>query len=226
MEGLPILLFGGFFVLIVVLGILGHFQEKKRRETLRKFAEARQWYFESDKVRGFDAKYLRFDFLDRGRNRYAHNIVAGTHEGYEIEAFDYHYETRSRGSDGKRKTRHHRFSVAVIGSPFPLRDMTIRPEGVFDKLSAAFGWDDIDFESAEFSRKFHVKAQDRRWAYDVLNQRAMAFLLESPQYEIHFAGPHLALRSRSRFEPWEFAKTVEMGTTLLDGIPGFAKESI
>ena len=226
MEGLPILLFGGFFVLVIALGVLGHFQEKKRQQTLKQFAEARQWYFEPSRVRGFDSKYLQFDFLDRGRNRYAHNIITGNHEGFEMEVFDYHYETRSRDSDGKTKTRHHRFSVAIIEAPFPLKDLTIRPEGVFDKLSAAFGWDDIDFESSEFSRKFHVKSPDRRWAYDVLHQRMMAYLLENPQYEIFLSGRHLAVRSPKRFEPWEFSKSVEMGTTLLSGIPGFAKDSV
>lgn len=223
MDGLPILIFGGFFLLAIAVGILGHLQEKNRRETLKQFAKERRWRFEGAKIRGYDSKYHQFDFLDRGRNRYAHNIVEGKHEGFAIEVFDYHYETRSRDSDGDQKTRHHRFSVAVVESPFSLKDMTIRPEGVFDKLSAAFGWDDIDFESSEFSREFHVKSPDRRWAYDVLHQRTMAYLLECPYYEIYFSGRHLAIRSVKRFEPWEFSQSVEMGVTLLAGIPEFAR---
>ena len=221
---LPFLLFGGFFVLVIVLAIHSHKKEKERTEKLRQFAQARGWYFEPEKVRGFDSKYLEFDFLDRGSNRYAYNILAGRHNDYEVEVFDYHYETRSTDSKGRRKTTHHRFSVAVLDVPFPLKRLTIRPEGVFDKLSAAFGWDDIDFESAEFSRRFHVKAEDRRWAYDVIHGRTMEFLLGCPGYEYHFtASGRLAVRSSSRFEPWEFSKAVEIGETLLNAIPDFAK---
>ena len=56
-------------------------------------------------------------------------------------------------------------------------DLLIRPEGLFDKIKGAFGFDDIDFESEEFSRRFHVKSSDRRFAYDVLHPRMMEFLL-------------------------------------------------
>jgi hypothetical protein len=220
---LPFLLFGGFVALAIVLGIIAHRQEKKRQEVLAQFALARQWYFEPNKVRGFDAKYLDFDFLDRGTNRYAHNILAGSHRDCVIEAFDYHYETHSTDSKGRRQTHHHRFSVAILESPFPLRQMVVRPEGIFDKLSAAFGWDDIDFESAEFSRRYHVSSPDRRWAYDVIHQRTMEHLLACPAYELHFAGRHLAIKGPGRFEPWEFAKAIDMGATVLHGIPEFAR---
>lgn len=225
MDGLPLplLLFGGFAVLIVLLAIASHRQEQKRREELARFAAVRRWHFEPERVRGFDAKYLEFDFLDRGSNRYAHHILAGRHGVYPVEAFDYHYETQSTDSEGRRQTHHHRFSVAILESPFPLREMVIRPEGILDKLSAAFGWDDIDFESAEFSRRFHVHSPDRRWAYDVLHQRTLEYLLECPAYEMHFSGHRLAVKSAGRFEPWEFAKSVDMAATLLDGIPGFAR---
>jgi hypothetical protein len=223
---LPFLLFGGVVVLIIVLAIYSHKKEKERTAKLAAFAASRQWFFEPEKVRGFDSRYLEFDFLDRGSNRYAHNIITGRHEDYELSVFDYHYETHSRDSKGRRQTHHHRFSVAVFEVPFPLKNLTIRPEGIFDKLSAAFGWDDINFESAEFSRRFHVKAEDRRWAYDVLHARAMEYLLECPKYEFHFSpAGRLAIRGSSRFEPWEFSKAVEIGDTLLDGIPEFVKSS-
>lgn len=42
-----------------------------------------------------------------------------------------------------------------------------------------FGFDDIDFESVEFSRKFFVKSPDKRFAYDVIHPAMMEFLLAS-----------------------------------------------
>ena len=53
----------------------------------------------------------------------------------------------------------------------PLEEFFGPPFGEF------FGHDDIDFESAEFSRNFYVKSSDRKWAFDILHARAMEFLL-------------------------------------------------
>ncbi len=220
---MPFLLFGLMLVVVVVAAIYSHQREKERTAALRQFAGARGLSFDEGKRRGYHSRYLEFDFFDRGSNRYAENLLAGEVRGFPIEAFDYHYETHSRDSKGRRQTHHHRFSVVILESPFPLRELTVRPEGIFDKLSAAFGWDDIDFESAEFSRRFHVKSPDRRWAYDVLHPRMMEFLLSCPDHELHLAGRRLAVRGRSRFEAHEFAPAIEMGTTLIEGIPGFAR---
>lgn len=222
----PVFLFGGFLALVIVLAIHSHKQEKERTAKLAQFAAGREWYFEPEKVRDFDEKYSDFDFFRRGGNRYASNILSGRHQEFEVEVFDYHYETHSTDSKGRRQTHHHRFSVAVLDAPFPLKNLTIRPEGIFDKLSAAFGWDDIDFESAEFSRRFHVQSEDRRWAYDVIHPRTMEYLLGCPAYEFHFSARNrLAVRGKSRFEPWEFSKAIEIGETLLKGIPDFAKSA-
>ena len=54
-----------------------------------------------------------------------------------------------------------------------------------------FGFDDIDFESDEFSREFCVKAADRRWAFDVIHQATMEFLLAAPRFTIELAGPRV-----------------------------------
>ncbi|HCT45315.1 MAG TPA: hypothetical protein DF699_08890 [Phycisphaerales bacterium] len=56
-------------------------------------------------------------------------------------------------------------------------DMLIRREGIFDKIASAFGKNDIDFESAEFSRKYYVQSESRKFAYDIIHPRMMEFLL-------------------------------------------------
>ena len=51
------------------------------------------------------------------------------------------------GKPPVRTTRTHRFSYLIVHLPFSgLPDLLIRPEGVFDKMAGAFGFDDIDFE--------------------------------------------------------------------------------
>jgi hypothetical protein len=57
-------------------------------------------------------------------------------------------------------------------------DVLVRSENLFDKVSSMLGFDDIDFESSEFSRKFCVKSPDKRFAYDLFTPRMMEFFLE------------------------------------------------
>ena len=105
MEGM-FLIFFGFLALMVVLMVVNHQQEKKRRESLAALAAFHGWTFDAEQYRGYDARYVEFDFLDRGSNRYAHNILAGESSGCAMEAFDYHYETHSTDSKGKRQTHY------------------------------------------------------------------------------------------------------------------------
>lgn len=220
-----------FFIIVpiaivgfIALAIYSHKKEQERRERLQGFADRFGLYYDPGKVRGFDDQHPQFSFLRHGSNRYAHNILTGEWQGREVTAFDYHYETHSTDSKGRRTTHHHRFSAALVRSGFPLRSMTIRPEGFFDKIKAAFGWDDIDFESAEFSKRFHVSSKDRRWAYDVLTPRTMEFLLENPNRELYFEGYILAVRSDRGLEPEEVEGLLNMGGTVLDGVPAFVRE--
>jgi len=75
-------------------------------------------------------------------------------------------------------TTTYQFSYLIVHLPFAsLPDLLIRPEGMSDKLAGAFGFDDIDFESAEFSRRFYVRSSDKRFSYDVVHPRMMEFLL-------------------------------------------------
>jgi hypothetical protein len=104
--------------------------------------------------------------------------MRGNYRGHEILAFDYHYETDSTDSKGHRNTNHHWFSFYLLFLPRSVPDLTIVPEGIFSKIAQAFGYDDIDFESAEFSRKFCVRSADKKFAYDICNSRMIEYLLQ------------------------------------------------
>jgi hypothetical protein len=138
-----------------------------------------------------------------------------------VLAFDYHYETHSTDSKGQRQTHHHHFSAVIVGSDVPLKPLLIRPEGFFDRVKGFFGFEDINFESAEFSRKFFVAAPDRKWAYDVLHQRAMEFLLVSPVFSLRFDTQCVIAWRSATFEPAEFTQALTLVRGLLEQIPDF-----
>ncbi len=214
-----------FIGLIIFGAIYSHKKEKERRAAMAAWAAERNLYFSAEKVRGFDDEYPEFDCLRQGSGRYAYNIIAGKLQGWEVKLFDYHYETHSTNSKGHRQTHHHYFSAVIVESPFPLLALTIRPEHVFHKLSAAFGWDDINFESAEFSRKYHVKAEDKRWAYDVIHAPVIEMLLGINGYS--FESNHRAMicsGGKGRHDLETFERSLWLVIDILDQIPDHAKE--
>ncbi|UCF09510.1 MAG: hypothetical protein JSW65_05445 [Candidatus Bipolaricaulota bacterium] len=210
------LLVGVVAALVVVLLIwLG----AKRRKELAAWATSRGLAFRPAKDAGFDERYRDFTCLRRGHSRWAQNIMSGDWEGHAVTAFDYRYVT----GHGKNRSVHH-FSAAIVASEIPLKPLKIRPEGLFDRVTEFFGADDIDFESAEFSREFHVKSVDPRWAYDVLHQRTMEFLLSMPRFSIQFSEREVIAWRARRFSPQAFDQAIRVVAGVLDRLPPYVRE--
>ena len=145
------------------------------------------------------------------------NRMAGKLGGRGVEAFDYSYTTGS-GKDRHTTT----LSVVLVASEIELKSLVIRPESFFDKLAEFLGWDEIKFESAEFSRRFHVKSPDRKWAYDVIDQRMMDFLLQSnTRLHIQFCGECIVLWGGGTFDVAMFERALSVGCGMLDRLPAY-----
>ena len=189
MQGMEFLI-GFAIVALIVTGIwLAHAYEKKRREEFEALARELGWRFEAE---GSDtADMACFEHFARGHSQRAlatlHGEVTIGQERWPAQAGDYTYKVTS-GAGKNRRTTTYRFTYVIVRTPFArLPDLVVRPEGLFDKLAGVFGFDDIDFESEEFSRKYHVKSADKRFAYDVLHPRMLQMLLASKPHEIALA---------------------------------------
>jgi hypothetical protein len=210
-------------LVIVVVCLLAYFnwrQQVKRRNELSLWARLKNLSFEPEN-KPIDSRVSFFKIFQRGDNRYACNLMEGQWRGRPAMCFDYHYETHSTSSKGGRQTQHHWFSAVIVQSGFPLRPLSIRPENFLDKVGEFFGADDIDFESAEFSKKFFVKSPDRKWAYDVIHQRTMEFLLASPAFRIEFSPVQVLAYRENRFDADTFQAAAETACGLLDRFPDY-----
>ena len=204
-----------FLLAFVVVGVAVWFNAKRRKD-LSSWAAAKGWSFASTRIRHFDDEHGEFPCLRRGHSRYAYNVSKGTEGGRTVVAFDYHYAT------GSGKHRHdYRFSGVLLGSHVLLKPLYIRPENFFDKVSEFFGVDDIDFESAAFSRAFHVKGPDKRWAYDVIHQRTMAFLLSMPVFSIQFGRRSVLVWQNRKLSPQLFDQAIAVAAGVLDRLPNY-----
>lgn len=217
----PVILIVAVVALFVAIAVFSNIQARKRREALQAWAAARGLTFSEERVYGLDEQYPDFDCLAQGSNRYAYNTMAGALQGRRAQAFDYHYETHSTDSKGHRQTHHHHFSAVILESSVPLKPLFIRPEGVLDHMASFFGFDDINFESAEFSRRFYVKAPDRKWAYDVIHARTMEFLLASPPMTLRFAPRHVIAYTGATFDPAGFEQATAVPAGVLDRLPEY-----
>jgi hypothetical protein len=177
----PIFLFVVFAAIALVMGLYAHRKQAARQAALAQLAQELGWQFDPGRDKHFSDRYPHVPLFSRGHSRFAHNRLQGALEiagqRWPVQLGDYHYQVTSNSGKSQQTTTH-RFSFLLVQLPFGgVPSVSIRKEHFFDRLASAVGFDDIDFESAEFSRRFHVKSDDKRFAYDLIHPRMMEFLL-------------------------------------------------
>jgi hypothetical protein len=215
------LFFIGVIALVIVVAIFGYLSAQKRRQAMMDLAARLGLRFNPDKDRNLAARYDFLDKLRAGENRYAFNTLSGGYQGHEVAAFDYHYETHSHDSKGRRQTHHHYFSVFLLHLPLSFPELVIAREGFFSKVAQTLGYDDIDFESHEFSRKFCVRGKDKKFAYDVCHARMIEYLLANDDLTIEIDNDTLALTFNSRLSPERIELNLGRLVTLRSLLPDY-----
>jgi hypothetical protein len=202
-------------VAVVLIAVLAAWaQDKRRREELETLAHDLGWRFDPSRDYRHDREFAQFAIFRRGHGRAAYNTLRGQIDicgmSCPAQAGDFTYKVTS-GSGKNRKTTTYNFSYLIVELPFPgLPDLLVRPEHFGDKLSAFFGFADINFESAEFSRQFFVKSADRRFAYDVITPRMMEFLMATRPPVIDIEHGRCCLSDGStRWTPGQFRQQID-----------------
>jgi hypothetical protein len=198
MDGGGILIFIVFAAIVIAAAIYAAISARKRREELLALATRLGLSFNPDNDYSVPSQFGFLDKLAQGSNRYAFNVLSGRYADNDVIVFDYHYETHSTDSKGHRQTHHHYFSFFILMLPMGFPELKIAREGIFSKLAQAFGYDDIDFESVEFSRCFCVRSQDKKFAYDVCHGQMMEYLLANRDLSIEIEASTLALAFDTR----------------------------
>jgi len=191
------------FVIVAVLvvaaigAIYGAIQARKRQEGLFELAQRLSLDFSPAEDHELADRYGFLKELAEGENRYACNVLSGTYQQNQVLAFDYHYETYTEGK-GERQTHHHWLSFFILTLPAVFPDLTIRRKNFLTKVAEAFGYQDIKFESAEFSKAFCVRSPDKKFAYDVCNAQMMEYLLANRDLSVEIENQVLALAFNTR----------------------------
>ena len=228
---------GFVLLLVVVLAVavaaiaFAAAQAQKRRDALAALARKLGWQFSPGYDPYHSQRFGQFTIFRRGHGRRAYNTMHGEIQiagrVFEGRMGDFMYKV-TRHSGKSRSTQTYRFSYLLLRPPLPaLPELRVRPEGILDKIAGAVGFDDIDFESEEFSRRFHVKSSDKRFAYDVLHPRMMEFLLRSSAFVIELDGGWCCLSDgRTRWQPEAFEQNLAWLGRFFEQWPDYLLEQL
>ena len=212
-----------FFVLVpVALGLVLHagwLQAKKRRELLAGFAASQGWTW-TQQDNSWTERFGGAPFGD-GDHRRADNVLQGAYRGRPMVAFDYSYQTHSTDSQGHRSTTTHRYACCALSLPAWVPKLEMVPEGLLGRVGTALGMQDIELESEDFNRRYRVRCDNPKFAYDVLPPRTMEALLTRDALHLRLAGTDAVCWEDGRHSPAELLARLDALTVVLEGIPSF-----
>ena len=202
---------------VAVVGYLSWRARQKRREALALFAFQRG--FQYSRVDPFALVGFDFHLFRMGDGRGCENVLWGTWQDLPVREADYWYYTESSDGKGHRTRTYHRFSVVVADIACTLPNVSMEREGVSSWVAGHLGFHDIEFESEQFNRMFKVKAQDREFAYQLLDARMMNWMKSTGgEFGFEVNGPNLLVWSDRR-RPSELIPLLGCAKLFCDHIP-------
>ena len=209
------------FIVVVIGAIFNAIAQSKRREGLIELARRLNLNFDAGTHYSIPDQFSFLKQLDQGDNRYATNVLSGNYRQNEVLVFDYHYETHSTDSKGHPQTEDHWFSFFILTMPVVFPDLTIRHSNFFTKVAEVFGYQDIKFESAEFSKAFNVRSPDKKFAYDVCNAKMMEYLLANRDLSIEIENEVIALAFNTRLSVEQIESNLQRLVELRSRLPDY-----
>ena len=198
---LPFLMIFGFLAFVGGLLYWSHASNKARTAAFKEQAEQMGLRF----VDNPDGQILKhfggFKLFNHGRARRMKNLVEGDSGDVKISIFDYQFTTGS----GKSTTTHNQTIISLQSSQLSCPEFTMRPEGFFDRIGSALGFQDLNFDShPEFSKLFVLKGPDEAAIRSFFTPRLLEFFELHPKDTLEARDDMMFFyRGRTRRKPEE-----------------------
>jgi hypothetical protein len=88
------------------------------------------------------------------------------------------------------------------------------------------GFDDIDFESEEFSRAFYVTSDNKKFAYDVIHQKMMEYLLANKRWSVEMHNQTVMISDNGTLPPEQLLSGIEFIRGFLSIFPEYLWQSL
>lgn len=216
-------------LVVLIVGLLiwfAHLESKAKKARTRAMSATayRLGYgFAGGETSYHEGIFAHFTELNRGHSRYAYNAMWGETEGHRIDAYDYHFAvTHSTGKS--TTTSHYHRSVVMLQLPAPCPRLTVFEEDLASKIAQFAGYDDIDFESAEFSRRYCVRSENKRFAYNLITPEMMEFLMSRTGLFFEIRERLLVIVNDPQLAPSEYPLFIRRAIDIRNRIPSLAFE--
>lgn len=186
---------------------------KTRRDGMARLAARLGYRFTPRPKPGLLEEYRFLLRSTARRGASAKYLIHGERDGIRVRMLDH---------PGPDSTLRSVVLLEMPGRDFPL--FRLRLERSTDRIAAAAGFEDIDFESDEFSRKYYVKCKDRRFAYDVITARQMEMLLTLDDINIEINCDAMAFYLARALSPAEIEWLHGIAWRFVGNIPEFVLE--
>ena len=170
-----------FLIAIVALGLViwGAFHaHQKRQNLLTEWADRHRWQRLPDDNRPHNT-WRGTPFSPSNSSPRIKERLYGEVNGWRTSSFQYQYEVRHSNGQTTSSSTHY-FHVIAVELPAAMPMLELTRETVGTRIGKVFGSQDIQFESEDFNRAWHVRAEDRRFAFDVIRPQTMELLMSQP----------------------------------------------
>lgn len=210
--------------LVVIVGAAAaHLWNQKRIAAIRIEAEKQGLRFDRCRDRELPKQFLPIPIFSEGRWQWTTLKLIGTHCKETVTVFELCCEIVRSGHKGSsRHLKHYQGVILELPKTFPF--LLLRPEHLLDKMGTMVGIDDIDFESHQFSQRYHVSCEAKKFAYDFFHIRMIeTFLLQKPHcFAIH--QNHLVIYEPGFLQPHHISKHQKTIIHIREQMPAYLFE--
>jgi hypothetical protein len=185
--------------LAVALVVVNARWERKRVDAMERAAREMGLAFEPKDDGATLGLLSGFHLFSQGHAKKITSLMLGEVSDMEVRIFDYTYTT---GSGNNSHTS--RQTVISFRSPkLALPAFSLRPENVFHKIGALFGYQDIDFDThPEFSKHYLLRCSEEEAIRSTFNDTILEFYDENRGLCTEGSGQTLIFyRSAQQVEP-------------------------
>jgi hypothetical protein len=190
-----------------IIWLVRHF-EKKRTEALNAIASKFGLEFSAAKDDQLLQKMQVFALFNKGHSRKIKNVMKAETEIASLTVFDYQYTT----GGGQSSQVHSHTVVTMESDSLSLPIFKLRPENFFDKVGAAMGFQDINFDThPEFSKSFVLQGENEDAIRNFFDTEMLEFLAKQQGCYIESApGVFIYLRG-GRKKPEQIRELIDEG---------------
>ena len=163
------------------------------------------------------AKMQVFSLFNKGHSREMKHVIKTKTDNVKMTLFDYAYTT----GGGEHSRRVSQTIVAFEHDSLSLPKFTLSPEGLFNKIGAAIGFQDIDFdEHSEFSKSFVLKGEDEPAIRHFFDRDKLEFFTQRKESYIETAHSFFIYTRGGRKKPEQIRAFLKEGYSVYTALGG------